>query len=84
MSDIVYEYPDTNPVRGNISFTRFWREGEDWVQVTLINADELAPEVHTFASLPFREFEKGYLALKKSVEETKEAWWHALSKAKQK
>ena len=73
MADTVYESP-------TISFTRFWRDGEDWVQITIIPVEM---DFHAYQVLSFKEFEKAYLALKANVEETKEAWWHELSKAKQ-
>lgn len=80
MSDTVFEYPSDDPVRGQVSFTRFWKGGEDWVQITLIHQGEDYPLVHTFASLPFKKFEEGYLALRKSVADTGDAWWHIIGK----
>jgi hypothetical protein len=76
MADTVYEYPNEEPIRGNISFTRFWRGGEDWIQITLISEDTTNDEVHTYASMPFSKFAEAFKACAESVQETKTAWWH--------
>ena len=81
MADTVFEYPDDKPVRGYISFTRFWKKGEDWVQITLISEDIHSLEIHTYASLPFKKFQEAFVATAKNIEETKDAWWHKVKKS---
>ena len=79
MADTVYEYPNNNPTRGYIGFTRFWKKGEDWIQITLISEDVRNENVHTYACMPFKEFAKASRAINKSVKKTEKAWWHGLS-----
>lgn len=67
MADTVYEYPNQQPERGYIAFTRFWKKGEHWVQITLVSEDMRNENVHTYASLPYTEFVKAAKAVKKSV-----------------
>ena len=79
MADTVYGYPEEqHGFRGEISFTRFWRDGEDWVQITLVSEDPNDAYVHTFASMPFKNFAEAFQATADNVSETSKAWWHSL------
>lgn len=80
MADTVYNYPeDQAGDRGEISFTRFWRKGEDWIQITIVSEDERDPIAHTYASMPYKLFAEAFKACALSVNDTKGAWWHDLA-----
>jgi hypothetical protein len=69
MADTVFEYQTAQ--RGYIGFTRFWKKG-DWVQITLVSEDPNYPFVYTYATMPFEKFKEAFIAVAKSVEDTKD------------
>lgn len=72
MSDTVYD-------KNGIHFTRFWvGSKKDCVQITLISED--AQRCLGYRTMTFLEFQEAFEAIKNSVEETKDAWWHTLCK----
>lgn len=81
MADTVYEYPNDEAERGYLGFTRFWKQGEDWIQITLISEDPENENVHTYASMPFKKFVEAFQAIGENVSETSKAWWHNLTVA---
>mgnify|MGYP001570765743 CR=1 FL=1 len=64
MADTIYE---TNHDGTHVSFTRFWRDAEDWVQITM---------GATYGVMPVAEFLRAVEAIKQNVADTKDAWWH--------
>jgi len=81
MADTVYEYPNEESQRGYLGFTRFWNQGENWVQITLVSEDVRNENVHTYASMPYSKFKEAFLAVAENVKDTKGAWWHDLTNA---
>jgi hypothetical protein len=80
MADTVYNYPEEQDGdRGEISFTRFFRKGEDWIQITIVSEDVSDICEHTYASMPYRLFAEAFKACAVSVNDTKGAWWHDLT-----
>lgn len=67
MSDTVFE-------NYKISFTRFWRGDGigDCVQITM----EGSALKQGYVQMTLKEFREAYKAIEKSVEETKDAFWH--------
>ena len=66
MGDTVFENDE-------VSFTRFWGgEKEDCVQITLQGHSRK----QGYAQITLEEFREAYRAIEKSVEETKDAFWH--------
>lgn len=85
MADTVYEYPNDEAERGYLGFTRFWKQGENWIQITLISEDMRNENVHTYASMPYSKFKEAVEAIVSNVNDTEKAWWHdiAISKSKE-
>ena len=79
MADTVYEYPNDEANRGYLGFTRFWKNGEDWIQITLISEDVNDANTHTYACMPFKKFAEAFQAVADNVSDTSKAWWHDLS-----
>ena len=69
LGDTVYQ---TAHDEKHVSFTRFWRDTEDWVQITITGTN-----IHSvYGVMPVAEFLRATEAIKQNVEETKDAWWH--------
>ena len=72
MADTVYE----NKFKGvTVAFTRFWAGDKDGVQVTLNDKENAL-----FVQMPLDEFRDACKKIEENVEETKDAWWHELTK----
>jgi hypothetical protein len=69
MANTVYEYPGAGANRGYIGFTRFWKKGEFWIQITLVSENMRNENVHTYASIPYKEFVKASKAVNKDLKQ---------------
>ena len=70
MSDTVYE-------KDGLSATRYWGGSKgDCVQITLSEQ----PRAEGYIGITLAEFQQMYQAIEKSVEDTKDAWWHGFDK----